>query len=62
MTFSTDGDGALVQGLVVGDAAQVTYATSSSGPVALGVTVTGSPASPVPTGDGSTNSATPAGS
>jgi hypothetical protein len=54
ITFSTADDPELVQSLVIGDSAQVTYTTSSGGPVALTVTDTGSPAGSTVSGDGST--------
>jgi hypothetical protein len=48
MTLSTGGNYALVQGLIVGDTAQVTYTASTGGPVALALTDTGSPVSSAP--------------
>jgi hypothetical protein len=56
MTFSTGADYALVQNLIVGDTAQVTFTSSASGPIALAVTDTGSPVSSTPSANGATGS------
>jgi hypothetical protein len=57
VTFATANDGALVQGLLVGEMVDVTSTPATIGPVALAVTLASPPTSPVPSGDGSTGTA-----